>query len=423
MSGIFKQVSAGGGGVSTEVNAVPWSGTGYNAVSGSNLTFTMAQLDPNNGRAFSNLFTSFRLPMLESISGSSWPFAGTNFNSLNAEKVCVISIDSTEYGELIDGRTIRLIIPTGQTNGGSGPTTPPRTIELYSSFVNAQNWSSDNSAAGARFGNQVNQGATASPTEPSTNVAFLFSDQLYPPQSSSHSTWANGYPSVWDNAGSTTPTSAPIGYGVGASNTGYYNLDQGSSGATGVLPKTPALNTYSDTPVGIAFLDKGMMVITDQSIVTNLLLTGMTSYVFSGDSSNYSNTTASPANIFGFTGNRNDVTLGAYTASTSARCEFYSFEKEYLISVVCVAGENEFFSTSNQTAAPTNMGGAGGVTTPVSGVYDLMGSQNGGQDYSAYITEVGLYDANNNLLAVAKPDRPIEKPKSSQQTFTLKFKF
>ena len=96
MSGIFKQVSAGGGGVSTEVNAVPWSGTGYNAVSGSNLTFTMAQLDPNNGRAFSNLFTSFRLPMLESISGSSWPFAGTNFNSLNAEKVCVVSIDSTE---------------------------------------------------------------------------------------------------------------------------------------------------------------------------------------------------------------------------------------------------------------------------------------------------------------------------------------
>ena len=419
MSGIFKNVSAGGGGVSTEVNAVPWSGTGYNAISGSNLTFTIAQADPNNGRAFSNLFTSFRLPLLSSISGSSWPFAGTNFNSLNAERVCVISLDSTQYGELIDGRTIKLIVPTGQTNGSSGPTTAPGTIEIYSSFVNAQNWSSDNSSAGARFGNKINQGSNPSPTQPSTNIAFLFSDQLYPPQSASHSTWANGYPSEWGNAGSTTPSSAPIGYGVGASNVGYYNLDQGSSGSTGVLPKTPALNTYTDTPVGIAYLDKGMLVITDQSIVTNLLLSGMTSFVFSGDASNYGNT----GSIFGFTGNRNDVTLGAYTASTSARCEYYSFEKEYLISVVCVAGENEFFSTSNQTAAPVNIGGAGGVNTPIAGVYDLMGSQNGGQDYSAFITEVGLYDAANNLLAVAKPDRPIEKPKSSQQTFTLKFKF
>ena len=123
MSGIFKNVTADGGGVSTEVNAVPWSGTGYNAISGSNLTFTIAQADPNNGRAFSNLFTSFRLPLLSSISGSSWPFAGTNFNSLNAERVCVISLDSTQYGELIDGRTIKLIVPTGQTNGSSGPTT------------------------------------------------------------------------------------------------------------------------------------------------------------------------------------------------------------------------------------------------------------------------------------------------------------
>ena len=73
----------------------------------------------------------------------------------DASRCALISMDSTQYGELIDGRTIKLIVPTGQTNGSSGPTTAPGTIEIYSSFVNAQNWSSDNSNAGARFGNQI----------------------------------------------------------------------------------------------------------------------------------------------------------------------------------------------------------------------------------------------------------------------------
>ena len=42
---------------------------------------------------------------------------------------------------------------------------------------------------------------------------------------------------------------------------------------------------------------------------------------------------------------------------------------------------------------------------------------------STFITEVGLYDAQNRLLAVAKPDRPIEKPKNTPVTLTLKMKF
>ena len=40
-----------------------------------------------------------------------------------------------------------------------------------------------------------------------------------------------------------------------------------------------------------------------------------------------------------------------------------------------------------------------------------------------YITEIGIYDNTNNLLAVAKPDRPIKKPKDEPVTLTLKLKF
>ena len=413
---IYKNVDT----VGMTTNVIPWSGTGYNAVSGSNLTFTMAQLDPNNGRPFSNLFSSFKLPMISSLTGATWnQFAGTNFNGLATPNICVISIASEQYGELIDGRTIKLVIPTGQTSP-AGPGVPS-TIDLYSSYVNAENWSSDNSSAAARFGNPESF-SSAKPGAASTNIAFMFTDALYPPQSSDHSTWANGYPSAWADMGSTKPSDAPANYGVSVSNAGYYNILQTSSGSTGVTPKTPALASLSDTPVGIAYLDKGFVVITDPTLVDSLLVSGMTSYVFSGDTGNYGDTASTPTH-HGFIGARNDLTLGAFTASTSARCEFYSFEKEYLISVVCVAGENEFYSTTNTTAAPYNVGGAGGASTNISGVYDLEGGAMGGQDYSAFITELGLYDSSNNLLAVAKPDRPIEKPKSSEQTFTLKFKF
>ena len=42
---------------------------------------------------------------------------------------------------------------------------------------------------------------------------------------------------------------------------------------------------------------------------------------------------------------------------------------------------------------------------------------------STFITEIGLYDAQNRLLAIAKPDRPIKKPKNTPVTLTLKLKF
>ena len=42
---------------------------------------------------------------------------------------------------------------------------------------------------------------------------------------------------------------------------------------------------------------------------------------------------------------------------------------------------------------------------------------------SAFITEIGLYDNSGMLVAVAKPDRPIKKPKNTPVTLTLKLKF
>ena len=42
---------------------------------------------------------------------------------------------------------------------------------------------------------------------------------------------------------------------------------------------------------------------------------------------------------------------------------------------------------------------------------------------STYITEIGLYDAQNKLIAVGLPDRPIEKSKNTPVTLQLVLTF
>lgn len=49
--------------------------------------------------------------------------------------------------------------------------------------------------------------------------------------------------------------------------------------------------------------------------------------------------------------------------------------------------------------------------------------ENGRQAPFAFLTTIGVYDANNNLLGVAKLSRPVEVDGSSKQTFTLRFDF
>ena len=60
-----------------ENNVVPFTGNGYTTVSGDNLTFTTIQRSPDNGRQFSNLYSSFKLPVT-SNSGNTWPSIPNN---------------------------------------------------------------------------------------------------------------------------------------------------------------------------------------------------------------------------------------------------------------------------------------------------------------------------------------------------------
>ena len=387
-------------------DVLPFSGNGYHAISGTNLTFTRIQRDPSNGRQFSNMYSSFKLPVTN-MSGTTWPNIPTDsyFSGLNQSDALVINIGKNTYGELIDGRSIHLILPTAHTTNGTY-----QMIDIYSSYINPANWSSDNHAYAAGFGHSVNPG-TADVGKPSTNVAFLFSDKATNnggtftlPVDSCCTSWSAGYPTEWDNAGSTTPSDSPVGYTDG--NTKFYNMDVNNSNRK---PQV-TLGSGGDKPIGIAYLDKGFCVITDPDIVKW--------FYYSGTSSG---ATGYPyGSQAGGTGAATAMTETTFTASTSARCEFFTFEKEWVLSVECTANDGEFYSTENVTASPEIANGAGGALTVANGVYSLTG---GSQDYSAYITEVGLFDSQDNLLAIAKPDRPVAKPANSTQIFTLKFKY
>ena len=73
--GKFKKIQTGDKRI--EAVLVPYNAsasTGWNTISGTSLPFTVIQRDPSNGRAFSNLYSSFNMP---ATSGATNAFLST----------------------------------------------------------------------------------------------------------------------------------------------------------------------------------------------------------------------------------------------------------------------------------------------------------------------------------------------------------
>jgi hypothetical protein len=141
--------------------------------------------------------------------------------------------------------------------------------------------------------------------------------------------------------------------------------------------------------------------------------------------------TATAAGNTTITTNMNNVTgdLTAFTGGADlALCEFYSFEKEWVLTINIVADSGEFYITENQTASDSVAPyyGAGGkdtgmkFKTPFGEVNKIWDISKVG---SAFITQVGLYDSQNRMIAMGILDRPVEKAKNTQVTLTLTMKF
>ncbi len=239
---IYKQVSPQSINIISETSPI-----GLTVISGSNLTIN--HVDRNNYLTdpLVNLFQSFALPLDTTadfkFTGTTYVnggFSDTALSGLGVSKVIVIGVDNSKYGELIDGKTVKVELPTSAG-----------TYTLYSTFLGGLTPNheldaryTDTAAASASFG---------------FNIAPMFCDTIMKPNGGDASlSWATGY-------GLQKP------FSVNGKKT--YNLQTNNN-----------LSLTADTVVGMAYLDKGFIVITNPTIVNNYTASAATATTVTVDS-------------------------------------------------------------------------------------------------------------------------------------------
>ena len=224
-----------------------------------------------------NLYYSFGLPLNQTddfnFTGTTFANGGysdTAFSGLAQSKIVVLGLNNTNYGELLDGKEIKLELPTSAG-----------TYTIYSTFQNK------NATLSTEDANYVETSVVS--TNIANNIAFLFSDNIKKPNGGvSTLSWATGF-------GQVKPFSL--------ANKKLFNIQSNTN-----------LGLSADTIVGIAYLDKGFLVITDPTIV----------------------------------GNYNTGT------STGISVTFNSVSTSVFQNITCIAGRGEFGASTNPTFKSTD---------------------------------------------------------------------
>ncbi len=216
---------------------------GSTVVSGSNLTMNYIDRNTYLTNPLVNLFKSFGLPLDSNgdikFTGTTYingGFSDTALSGLASSKIIVIGVDNSKYGELMDGKTVKVELPTSAG-----------TYTIYSTFLGGLTQLHE---LDARFTD------TASVTGSfGFNIAPMFCDTIMKPNGGDASlSWATGY-------GLQKP------FSVNGKKT--YNLQTNNN-----------LSLTADTVVGMSYLDKGFIVITHPTIVNDVMSSGTT--LFSG---------------------------------------------------------------------------------------------------------------------------------------------
>jgi hypothetical protein len=319
---------------------------GETTVSGSNLSYITISKSATT-TDFTNLFKSLSLPLpvanidvftnTLSVNGG---WSDTPFSGLGVSNVLLSVIDNDQYGELIDGKSIKMTLPvyTGYTTGGTP--TGSTMYTMYSTFPKTTlsntildfQYKDKSNYPQLLFGNQI-------------NVAYLVSDEIQRPNNDPLKSWSTGYDA-------------------------YKPFSQGDKETINVQTVT-STGINSDRIAGVAYLDKGILAITDPTIVNNIATD------FSGDSA---------TNII------ND-SLGLYYYSASTyNTVVDSIQNDLVQDIICIAGRAQFYNTQNTT-------------------FDI--------NDKIRISEVGITDSAGNVLAIGKTDRHIIKCKNDIVIFNV----
>lgn len=340
----------------------------------------------------------------------------------------IFEIPNNKYGEIIDGKTIKLELPyyTGALSSTADPKrlgimtgwTGPSTIELYGTYNtaginnNLDKKLSEPDISVNALGVRPDL-ATVGSTTYESNVVLLFTDAIQIP-SVNFSNWGDAYSEVINGTRVFSPTAQ----------------------------EKPTYNYKDDVCVGAAYLDKGFIVIThpllvdsyfhnifDGRIYTSGTGTSMVkNYDVTADSSNTPVTAESRGDVRTTDSNDTyelivtkdvtdilwDSTQFIYTGATDYTLSYNSYNTEKSLNIVCLASSDEFFRSTNDTAKDM-MG--------VEQTADVASFKSTNGDlYPVIITQLGIHDGDGNLLAICKPTQPIKKYWYDVVSFNIKIR-
>lgn len=239
---IYKPVSSQSSTIMLETSAL-----GSTVITGSSVSVNLINRDNFATDPLVNLYQSFGLSLDSTtdvtFTGTTFAnggFSDTALSGLATNKIVVIGIDNTKYGEMLDGKTVKVIFPTSAG-----------TYTLYSTYLGGQ----------AQLNElDVRYNDTAQVTSVfGYKVAPMFSDNIMTPNGGNASlSWATGY-------GTQKP------FSLNGKQT--YNLQTNTN-----------VSLTADTAVGMAYLDKGFVVITHPTIVNNFTSSATTATTVTTDS-------------------------------------------------------------------------------------------------------------------------------------------
>jgi hypothetical protein len=367
-------------------------------ISDANVTYSLCNRTNDEDDYGANYFVSFELPYKESIfpTGCTLSKRYPELQQLNVDEIIVIPIPPTVYSELIDGRTVEMSIPqyTGTTSHMSA-------ITIYSSTYTGDDILKHESSP--LVGN---------------NVAFLFADAINTPYTGQS---LSDIGDLIDHAGTTT-WGFGLEYADKPSATAWkeieftYNTDKRTNAKYAVnvgstYPDGRAGYNY-DVPVGFITLDEGFIIITHTGITSNFpWQSGFTQNGNMVPMSEIGNPSYLK-NIY-FTGDSfYDLTpLGPDSANPISSVQFYDIDTSFKITAVCLALPREFYISNNNTwnkeSAIVNINEESGFIS-----FEPL-----------YITELGLYNTDNELIAIAKTSEPVEKDYTTVVTFNVDIEF
>lgn len=366
-------------------------------LSDSQLSYTLSDRSDVNSK-YGHYFATFNMPHIRSnsvfYSADTMAITNPEMFQLNVDKIVVIPISENYYSEHIDGRSVTLNVPQW------GNTYKTLVSSFYSDRLKT-----------SKIGDSPIQYFGPN------NVSFLFSDDINRPYSGTtdDGTIDKSTATTWNPTNDFRDRPSGVAYNSEIKSLDI-NKDQRSwSSVKLAVPVNQAyprsLNTYDDVtngynydiPVGFVCLDKGFIVLTHPDVVDNIPWTsGSTSYEVG-----YAQTNSGENVIIGSnSGVTSGTTRIVFTGtSTTSQLTYESISIRYLNSVICIAMPGEFFISKNPT-------------WPLS--RNLSEVSNGTTNFdSIFVTQVGLYNAFDELIAIAKLDRPVEKTHDSIISFNL----